>query len=147
MTDEIPSDVTGGDLNALWRVANVHFPQILNAYNEPITDVHTVNGSPDDGKFGRCHPWWTAVACQLEESMFFTVGSLYTTQIAINRAIDAYTRVDGNNALALNQIGEEMTNIIDSENGFDDKVDWDFMKGYDGPNHNVPDSWSEALDE
>jgi hypothetical protein len=145
MAEDIPTNVTGGELNTLWRVANIHFPTIQNAYNDPLTEIHKVNGSPDDAKFGRCHPWWTTVACLLERAMFDTVGSLYTTQVALNRAIDAFAHEDGNTANALTKIGEDMENILESEGS--EEVDWDFFAGdYDGPNFNQPDSWSEVHD-
>ncbi|GAA4921387.1 hypothetical protein LX16_4943 [Stackebrandtia albiflava] len=145
MSDDIPTDVTGGDLNTLWRVANIHFPRVENAYNDPLTEIHKVNGTPDDRKYGRCHPWWTTVACLLERSMFSTVGSLYATEVALNRAIDAYTRVDGNNAKNLTALGQDMQAIIDSEGG--EAVDWELPGEYDGPNFNQPDSWSEVHDD
>lgn len=145
MNDEIPTNVTGGELNTLWRVANIHFSKIQTAYNDPIEQIHKVNGSPDDDKYGRCHPWWTTVACELERAMFSTVGSLFTTQLTLNRAIDAYTRVDGNNAKELTKLGEDMQAIIDKEGS--KAVDWDLPEGYNGPNYNQPDSWIDEHDE
>lgn len=145
MNDEIPTNVTGGELNTLWRVANIHFPKIENAYNEPLKLLHSVNGKADDQKYGKCHPWWTTVACLLERAMFNTVGSLYSTEVALNRAIDAYTRVDGNSAKDLTEIGEDMETIIKSEGS--EKVEWDFPEDYDGPNFNQPDSWSEVHED
>ncbi|MFD0559990.1 hypothetical protein FB566_3971 [Stackebrandtia endophytica] len=144
MSDDIPTNVTGGELNTLWRVANIQLPSVENAYTEPITEIHKVNGDPNDQKYGRCHPWWSTVACLLERAMFSTSGSLYATQVALNRAIDAYTRVDGNNAKALTKVGEDLEKILTKEGSRDDLVERDLPKDYRGPNFNQPDSWSEV---
>lgn len=145
MNDDIPTNVTGGELNTLWRVANIHLPQIENAYNDPLSEIHKVNGNADDQKYGKCHPWWVAVACELEQAMFYTTGSLYGVQVAMNRAIDAYTHVDGNNAKDLTKVGEDMEKIIKSEGS--EEVERGLPDGYDGPNWSLPDSWSEEHDD
>ena len=144
MSGDIPTNVTGGELNTLWRVANIHLPSIENAYTGPITEIHKVNGDPDDSKFGRCHPWWSTVACLLERSLFSTSGSLFRTQLALNRAIEAYTHVDGDNSKALTKVGEDLDNILDSEGAKDEKVERKRPENYRGPNFNQPDSWSEV---
>lgn len=147
MSDEIPTAVTGGDLNTLWRVARVQLPQVANAYNDPITVVHSVNGSTDEETFGRCFTWWSTVASQLEQAMFSTQTSLFSAQGALVRAIDAYTRVDGTSASELNKLGEEMNNIIESEGGFDDVVEREPPDITGGPNDTEPSDWSDLIDD
>ncbi|ADD41833.1 hypothetical protein [Stackebrandtia nassauensis] len=139
--NDIPSDVTAVELNELWRVANIHFPKVENVYWEQIKAVHEVNGDPNDEKFGRCHPWWTAVACELERALFSSVGSLASAASALNRAVDAYAHVDGNSGKELTEVGKGLENIIKSEGS--EPVDWTPPKDYQGPNFNQPDSWSE----
>lgn len=143
--NDIPADVTAVELNELWRVANIHLPKVENVYWEQIKNVHEVDEVADDKKFGRCHPWWTALACELERALFSSAGSLAAAASALNRAVDAYAHVDGNSAKDLTEVGKGLEGIIKSEGS--KPVDSGLPQGYDGPNFNQPDSWSEEHED
>lgn len=147
MNDDVSTSVTGGDLNTLWRVANVMLPQVTNAYKYPIEEIHKINAEAKDDMYGKVHPWWTTVGCLLERAMFDTSASLINTQYALNRAVDAYAYVDGNNAKDLTKVGQELEQIIKREGGKDQKIESGLPDGYTGPNFNQPDSWSEAHED
>ena len=136
--DSKPSTkVTGGDLDRLWRVTNVYLPKVHNAYSEPMTKLHKVTGTADDKKYGRCHPWWVAVAGELERALSSTSGSLIIAQLALNRAIDAYVHVDGDHAKELTAVGAEMWKILKN----DKTKSVDRVVGDPSPNLVLPDSW------
>lgn len=143
--NDIPADVTAVELEDLWRIANMHFPKVENVYWAQLKLINAVSGDPDDAKFGRCHPWWSTVACLLERSMFDSVASLVHAASALNRAVDAYEHVDGNSSKALTAAGEHLKSILDSK-GYK-PMDWGVPDGYDGPNFNQPDSWGEEHDD
>lgn len=136
-------DVVGGEIALLWGVANRHLPDAQNAYYEQIEQVHKVNGNPDDQKYGKCHPWWTALACELERGMFNTVSSMAIAAIVVDKAVDAYVHVDGDNAKGLTAIGEEFKETL----GDTKEVEVNKPEGWDGPNFNLPDSWGDERDE
>lgn len=126
------TDVTGGDLYYLWRAANVLLPEAQNAYDEQITAVHAIDGSPDQEKYGECHPMWTLLASELEMALFMTRGGLAMTSSALNRAVDAYTHVDGNHAKELTELGKDFE---DKRNGEDPTKIKGLPSDYEGPNY------------
>ncbi|MGH8879035.1 MAG: hypothetical protein ACRD0P_17120 [Stackebrandtia sp.] len=140
-----PRDVAGGDLNSLWRVANIALPTVENVYYEQAKKVHEVNDPPDEQKYGKCHPWWTALACQLEEALFQSATSLNKTTGALQSAVEQYSHVAEEIDGEMNQVGRELQDMLESQGS--EAVDAGPPGGYSGPNHNLPESRPEVHDD
>ena|GEM_PF-4336964 len=111
---EVTRDVTGGDLNDLWRAGNVALVTVANVYVDKIARL-TELPDPDEKKYGRTHPWWAMVANELETALWETHDRLHGARDALNKAIDAYAYCDGDTAKALTEAGEGLDEILNDD--------------------------------
>lgn len=136
-------DITGGDLYSLWRVAHITLPTVENVYVDQANVVHEID-EPDDVKFGRCHPWWATLCSELEQALFISAVRLRTSASALDRAVENFSHVDGDNAKGLNKIGEELKDILNDANlhDKDDELTGDERPGdVEAPNWTTPEGW------
>ncbi|ADD43844.1 hypothetical protein [Stackebrandtia nassauensis] len=141
--NDITRKVTGGDLYSLWRVANITLPIVERVYTKQANATHEID-VPDDQKFGRCHPWWATICSELESALFGTSVTFRIAAQGINKAVDEYRYVDGDNAKGLNAVGEELNEILDNPNLHDkeDELTGDELPGrIEAPNWTTPEGW------
>lgn len=97
-------EITGGDLQSLWQVANRHLPKIQNACNRQINRV-------DEVEYGAVGDLGSRLRDTLDTFRKFlleTSQSLGTTTDHLKAAINAYAYVDETNASELTEAGKDL---------------------------------------
>lgn len=111
--------VTGVDLYSLWRLAHVTLPAVQKFYTDQSHAAHEID-APNEQQFGRCHPEWATIFSELEQALFTTAATVEVTGQGLQRAIDEYSHVDGDNGKALNAAGKELEDRLNNP-GLHDK--------------------------
>lgn len=145
------TDVTGGDLHDLWRVANLLFPEAADAYFDVSKELHKVSGSRDEETLGKAGPWWSVLAQELEHALYYSAKSLTTASGVLNRAVNEFAYVDGASANSISEATEGLTDAgKDLKHDIDDTkpfTDENPYPDYDGPDAvDQPWDWQDVRD-
>lgn len=108
-------EVTGGDLEDLWKIANNYLPTVEGAYNKQINRMDDLANERDELIYGSLITLWSDVANMHLTCLNKTSESLNTTAKLINTAIDEFKYVDGKNAGELTQAGADLEQYLDGE--------------------------------
>ncbi|MGH8876900.1 MAG: hypothetical protein ACRD0P_06110 [Stackebrandtia sp.] len=105
-------EITGGDLESLWMVANRHLPMIQNVYNRQIYQIDEA----ESGQVGDLGPFLERSLSTYRKFLLQTAESLETTADHVGEAINAYKYVDGSNASQLTEAGKDLEeNVSDKD--------------------------------
>lgn len=108
--------VTGGDLYQLFRVALKDLPVVENIYNS-TTRIHADTlATEGEDTFGRAFPAWQVMQQQQHDILYRTARSMAASKWALLAAIVEYAYVDGDNANALTDVGQELNDNLSDPN-------------------------------
>lgn len=107
--------ITGGDLYFLWKVGHQHLPKVGKIYENAVSVHKGKLSEGDEATFGTVYPAWLALLSATGFLMQRTVFSLETTTTALDKTIDQYRYVDGENAKGLTDAGKAFEEYVDKK--------------------------------
>ena len=113
------SDITGGNLHDLWKVAHMALPKAENAYNA-LTRKHADKlADGDTATFGRAFPAWQLLQQINQLILLRTAQSITGARLAINVAVAEFSLVDGDASKGVTAAGKKLHDLINDPNETD----------------------------